>query len=185
MNRANAQARGKDPRKGGPDDRRWAGALAVAATIGIALLAANSMASCLFMAGKNTGVESVPQPIGWITQLLEVESWPTFESSEVRWVIWGLATVALIVPAVAFGRRRDATDASRPTFELLVLVCGSLALLVTVRAIFVAVPVVGLAWTWQMALGLVWMLAVYAWTVRLSVATIFARRASPWPACRP
>ncbi len=119
----------------------------------------------------------MPQPIGWIAQILVIESWPTFREVEIQWIAWALGAVGLVVLALAGRRKQESGGLAWPVLSVLGIASGVLVTLVAVRAAFSGVPLVAMAWTWQLSLALLWMLAMYVWTVRLAASRLAAAMA--------
>lgn len=153
---------------------RWV-CVAALTVLAATLLATSSVGTYLISGSRLMGMAGWPQPLGWITQLLVIESWPTYERIEVRWFAWAIGATVLVLLAMIKGER--ATGRSPVTdavFTRLTIVGVALSVLVAVRAGYSAVPVVGLAWTWQLVLSLLWMVAIYTWTVRAGAARVVA-----------
>ncbi len=145
-----------------------------AAMLAVSLLGANSIGSYAVPGGNLAGSKGLPQPIGWIAQVLVIESWPTFREVEIQWIAWALGAVGLVVLALLGGRKQDEPGRAKAVLSVLSVASAVLLLLVGIRAVFSSVPLIGLAWTWQLALSLLWMLALYIWTIRVSVSSLAA-----------
>ena len=151
---------------------KWPVGLAASAVLALSLLAANSIGTYQIAGSVLTGVKGFPQPIGWIVRLLVIESWVTQKTIEIRWVAWALGVLGLVALAVGVRRRQPAAQPVAPVFGMLVISSTLLAVLVAIRAIFSQVPEMGLVWTWQLLLALIWMLVLYVWTIGLSLQTL-------------
>jgi hypothetical protein len=113
----------------------------------------------------------MPWPISWLAEVLVVESWPTYATLEIRWVAWAVGSLVLTLLAVVAARRYSIPPQAR---ALLGGLAGySIVLVALVAALGATSPVadLGLSWTWQLALGLAWMLGLYWWAVRLPLRT--------------
>lgn len=150
----------------------WVGGFLAAGVLAVTLLAASSLGTYTIAGRQLTDMRGWPQPIGWVAQVLTVESWPTYQGVEIRWLAWALGTVALLGLAAVTRQRQPENSATGPVFRWIIGAAAVLVVLVAVRAIFSAVPEVGLAWTWQVALALLWMLGLYVWTTRLPARTV-------------
>ena len=142
---------------------------AAAALAGVTLLATFSMGSYVIPGRSVVGLQGWPQPIGWIAQILVVESWPTFGTLEIRWVALTAGTCALAILAVAMAGRWSANRATTVLLGSLAGYCAALVGLVLLLAITSPVVELGLMWTWQLAAELAWMLVLYWWAVRLPI----------------
>lgn len=134
--------------------------------VGVTLVTAFSMGSYVIPGHNVMGMRGWPQPIGWIAQILVVESWPTYETLEIRWLALALGTLGLTgLAALTAGRIRGCQEGT----ILLAGLAGYCSVLVGLVAALAAtspVPELGLSWTWQLATVLVWMLTVYWWGVK-------------------
>lgn len=114
----------------------------------------------------------MPWPISWIADILVVESWPTYGTLEVRWVAWAVGAFLLTFLAAAVARHNSAMQQARTLLGGLAAYSCLLVALVAVLGATSPVPDLGLSWTWQLALGLAWMLALYWWAVRLPIRSL-------------
>lgn len=145
---------------------RWA----VPALVTAGVLAANSVAGYLIPGRQLAAAGAWPEPLGWFTRVLAVESWPTGDGFDVRWVVWAIVSAALLVTALLTPREAEASPSHSGAVVRVLGGAGAILLgLVAVRSVFSAVPLVAWMWTWQLALAVLWMVALYMWTVRLSV----------------
>jgi len=108
-----------------------------------------------------------PQPIGWIIQAFVVEAWPTYSGTEIRWAVWAAGNALLVLLAVVSARAWPDHSRRGHLAVMLAGLCAALVLAVAVRAAWSRVPVVGLAWTWQLGIGLSWMCVICWWSLRL------------------
>ncbi len=150
---------------------RWI-AIAAGTILACTLLATFGMGSYLIPGSGVVGGNALPIPIRWIARVLVVESWPTYETLEIRWVAWAAGALALTVLAGATIRRGGEQPASRAILAGLVGYCLLLMLLVVMLATTSPVRELGLAWTWRLPLALSWMLALYWWASRVPIATV-------------
>lgn len=150
---------------------RWAAA-ATAAVVGLTILAAFAMGSYVIPGSGVIGGNVLPVPIRWIARVLVVESWPTYETLEIRWVAWAIGALVLTVLAGGTARRWSEPPAAQALLAGLAGYCVLLMALVAMLSATTLVPELGLAWTWQLALALSWMLVLYWWATRLPIATL-------------
>jgi len=132
-----------------------------------ALFAAASLTTGLPFVNPWTQTSVWPQPLDWIAGVLSVECWPTHTPLPLRLLAWALGAAALGGLAAVTRHRSPVPHVTDAVLAALVGTGAILVLLAAVRAVFASVPLVGLMWTWQLALALAWMLGVYVWTVRL------------------
>jgi O-antigen ligase len=137
---------------------------------GLTLLTSFAMGSYVIPGHSVVGLQGWPQPIGWIAQILVVETWPTFGTLEIRWVTLTGGAWAMAALAAWMSRRRPVARPVSVLFGGLLLYCAALVSLVALLAATAPVVELGIMWTWQLASLLGWMLAVYWWAGRSPVA---------------
>jgi hypothetical protein len=139
------------------------------AVVALTLLAAFAMQSSVLTGHDVQGRDLLPQPISWIRQVLALESWPTYDTYEIRWPAWTVGTLVLTILMAASARRLAVPRESTVLLAGLAGYSTILLALVAILAMTSPIPLVGLSWTWQLAAALTWMLVLYWWAVRVPI----------------